>query len=142
MIGKWNLKAIAVGVFICIVVSFVTTMVLSVLWAFAVAVISQGKTAPENVVSPLLYGITLFIDLGLNFAAGLAVARMSPGAEMRNTGVVAGVYLAFVITMVLLFPPTDDVRRVVDYCRYALTAVPLLAAYVVVLRRRKQGSSL
>lgn len=131
MTKRWNIKALLMGFFICIVLSLVATYAIAIVGVL-VAVLIEGNpdtTADSVTNSFAFYGVLLFADLACYLAGGLTIARMARGAEVRHAAVISA--LCFLLGLVLVWwsPPTNQLQSVVNYISFALTLVPVAAAY-------------
>ncbi len=131
MAKHWNIKALLMGFFICIVLSMVATYALAIVGVLiAVLIENNPDTTADSVTNSVgFYGVLLLADLACYLAGGLTIARMAKGAEVRHAAAISG--LAFIIGLVLVWwsPPENQIQSVVNYISFALTLVPIAAAY-------------
>lgn len=131
MTKRWNLKALAMGIFICLIMSVMATYAFAIAATVFYSVLQGGSdsAAVSLLDSPTFFGVILLMDVAFYVAGGITIARMTKGAEVRHAAVVSAVCFLFGLILVYFNPAENNVQSVVNYISFALTLIPIGAAH-------------
>lgn len=131
MTKSWNLKALAMGIFICLIMSVMATYAFAIVASIFYSLVQGGSDAAAATLldSPVFYGTILVMDVAFYLAGGITIARMTKGAEVRHAAVISAACLMFGLVLIYFFPPQNSVQNITNYISCFLTLTPIGAAH-------------